>query len=161
MRLFYLISCAIHYVLTLPSPTSPSSPSSPSSPTSSSSPSALRGQYLSKRRSMQQLWSWKPLRVYSEIFRRLLHKLVFIALSCGWMCLNVHACVAPTFVTSTNFVTAHQFYQFISTASVNLTTFVNFCHLRAHQFCQQYQPLMSLKTRSLLLSTRPDHFCQP
>ena len=44
---------------------------------------------------------------------------------------------------------------------VNLTTFVNFCQLRAHQFCQQYQPLMSLQTRSLLLSTRPDHFCQP
>ena len=49
--------------------------------------------------------------------------------------------VAPTFVTS--------------------TTFVNFCQLRAHQFCPQYQPLMSLQTRSLLLSTRPDHFCQP
>ena len=71
------------------------------------------------------------------------------------------AAVAPTFVTSTTFVTAHQFCQFISTAFVNLTTFVNFCQLRAHQFCQQYQPLMSLQTRSLLLSTRPDHFCQP
>ena len=74
----------------------------------------------------------------------------------------VHAApVAPTFVTSTTFVTAHQFCQFISTAFVNLTTFVNFCQLRAHQFCQQYQPLMSLQTRSLLLSTRPAHFCQP
>ena len=47
------------------------------------------------------------------------------------------ACVAPTFVTSTTFVTAHQFCQFISTAFVNFTTFVNFCHLRAHSFCQQ------------------------
>ena len=44
---------------------------------------------------------------------------------------------------------------------VRLTTFVNFCQLRAHQFCQQYQPLMSLQMRSLLLSTRRDHFCQP
>ena len=68
---------------------------------------------------------------------------------------------APTFITSTTFVAAHQFCQFISTAFVNLTTFVKCCHLRAHQFCQQYQPLMSLKTRSLRLSTRPDHFCQP
>ena len=42
--------------------------------------------------------------------------------------------VAPTFVTSTIFVTAHQFCQFISTAFVNLTTFVNFCHIRARQF---------------------------
>ena len=25
-------------------------------------------------------------------------------------------------------------------AFVNLTTFVNFCQLRGHQFCQQYQP---------------------
>ena len=33
--------------------------------------------------------------------------------------------VAPTFVTSTTFVTAHQFCQFISTAFVDLTTFVN------------------------------------
>ena len=47
------------------------------------------------------------------------------------------ALVAPTFVTSTTFVTAHQFRQFISTAFVDLTTFVNFCQLRAHQFCQQ------------------------
>ena len=44
----------------------------------------------------------------------------------------------PTFVTSTTFVTAHHFCQFISTVFVNLTTFVNFCQLRAHQFCQQY-----------------------
>ena len=61
----------------------------------------------------------------------------------------------------TTFVTAHQFCQFISTAFVNLTTFVNFCQLRAHQLCQQYQPLMSLQMRSLLLLTRPDNFCQP
>ena len=60
--------------------------------------------------------------------------------------------VAPTFVTSTTFVTAHHFCQFISTAFVNLTTFVNFCQLRTHQFCQHYQTLMSLQTRSLLLS---------
>ena len=65
------------------------------------------------------------------------------------------ATVAPTFITSITFVTAHQFCQFIS------TVFVNFCQLRPHQFCQQYQPLMSLQTRSLLLSTRPDNFCQP
>ena len=52
-----------------------------------------------------------------------------------------------------NHITAHQFCQFISTAFVNLTSFVNFCHPSAHQFCQKYQPLMSLKTRAPLLST--------
>ena len=71
---------------------------------------------------------------------------------------NLDPSVAPTFVTSTTFVTVHQFCQFISTAFVNLTTFYNFCQLRANQFCQQHQPLMSLQTRSLLLSTRLDHF---
>ena len=35
---------------------------------------------------------------------------------------NDDAFVAPTFVTSTTFVTAHQFCQFISTAFVNITT---------------------------------------
>ena len=66
---------------------------------------------------------------------------------------TIETCVAPTFVTSTTFVTAHQFCQFISTAFVNLTTFVNFVnseltsfvsninHLcryrRGHYFCQQ------------------------
>ena len=57
---------------------------------------------------------------------------------------------AGTFVTSTTFVTAHQFCQFISAAFVNLTTFVNseltsyvnnINHLcryrRGHYFCQQ------------------------
>ena len=66
--------------------------------------------------------------------------------------------VAPTFVASTTFVTAHDFCQFISTTFVNLTAFVNFCQLRAHQFCHKYQPLMSLRTRSLLLSTGPPTF---
>ena len=61
--------------------------------------------------------------------------------------------VAPTFVTSTTTVTAHQFCQNISTTCVNLTIFVNFCQLGGHQFYQQYQPLMSLQTRSLPLST--------
>ena len=28
-------------------------------------------------------------------------------------------------------------------------------------FVKKYQPLMSLQTRTLLLLTRPDHFCQP
>ena len=60
--------------------------------------------------------------------------------------------VAPTFVTSTTFVTAHQFCEFISTAFINLTTFINFCQLRPHQFCQQYQPLMSYR--------RGHYFCQ-
>ena len=35
------------------------------------------------------------------------------------------ATVAPTFVTSTTFVTTHQFCQFISTVFVNFTNFVN------------------------------------
>ena len=60
------------------------------------------------------------------------------------------ACIAPTFVTSTTFVTAHQFCQFIATVVVNLITFVNseltsfvnnINHLcryrRGHYFCQQ------------------------
>ena len=70
---------------------------------------------------------------------------------------NMYTPVAPTCLTSTTCVKAHQFCQFISTAFVNLTTFVNFCQLRAHQFCQQYQPLMSLQTRSqtILLSQGP------
>ena len=67
-------------------------------------------------------------------------------------------CVAPTFVTSPTFAIAHQFCQFISTTFVNLTTFVKCCQLRGHQFCQTHQPLMALQTRSLLLSTRSDHF---
>ena len=58
--------------------------------------------------------------------------------------LRPDASVAPTFVTSTTFVTAHQFCQFISTTFVNsgLTSFVsNINHLcryrRGHYFCQQ------------------------
>ena len=69
--------------------------------------------------------------------------------------------VERTFVTSTTFVTAHQFCQFISTIFVYLTSCVNFSQLRGHQFCKIYQPLMSLQTRSQLLLARPDHFCQP
>ena len=67
---------------------------------------------------------------------------------------HTHTHVLPTFVTSTTFVTARQFCQFISTAFVNLTTFVNFCQLRAHQFCQQYQPLVVCRYR------RGHYFCQ-
>ena len=60
------------------------------------------------------------------------------------------AFVAPIFVTSTAFVTAIRLCQFISTTFVNLTTVVNFCQLRGRQFCQKYQTLMSLQTRSPL-----------
>ena len=44
--------------------------------------------------------------------------------------------VEPTVVTSTTFVTAHQFCQF----NQPFCQPHHFCQLRAHQFCQQYQP---------------------
>ena len=64
--------------------------------------------------------------------------------------------VGPTFITSTTFVTAHDFCQFKSSTFVSLTSFVNseltsfvtnINHLcrygRGHYFCQPVRPLLS------------------
>ena len=71
---------------------------------------------------------------------------------------NAHVCSAH-FCHLTTFVTVHQFCQFISTAFVNLTTFVNseltsfvnnINHLcryrRSHYFCQQGPTTLNLST---------------